>query len=220
MDDPTGTIRPGDASQDCAVDAPLTVAADERRLHLRAYIHWTSLLNGRALPTIGDLDPAQLGDFGRNGVVLDFTADRHDPAIRFLGPRLVEESGEDRAIASVRAVPPGSLLSQLTDRYPEMLARRAPLTFDGEFVSRRGLDTLCRGILLPFSCGDGGTEIDFVFGVINWKEFAESAITEALVRELRQNLRGQNLRGTPAPERARSPWAEAPVAPPGPRPDR
>ena len=43
-------------------------------MHVRAYNHWVSLLHGRAYPSIEDLDPANIADFGPHCVLLDFTA--------------------------------------------------------------------------------------------------------------------------------------------------
>ncbi|HEX8584506.1 MAG TPA: hypothetical protein VF680_08855, partial [Allosphingosinicella sp.] len=46
-----------------AIEAPPEIGVDERRMHVRAYNYWVSLLDGRPYPSINDLDPATLGDF-------------------------------------------------------------------------------------------------------------------------------------------------------------
>ena len=61
-----------------------------------------------------------------------------------------------------------SLLSRLTDHYLQIIANRAPIGFEAEFVNDRGVTIMYRGILLPFSSDDD--TIDFIMGVINWKE--------------------------------------------------
>jgi hypothetical protein len=67
------------------------------------------------------------------------------------------------------------LLSRLTDHYLQIIANRAPVGFEAEFVNQAG-ETICyRGILMPFS-SDGDT-IDFLYGVINWKA-AERAVDD------------------------------------------
>jgi hypothetical protein len=206
MDDLTGNFSAGgDEMPDCAVDAPAAVAPDERRLHVRAYNHWVSLLNGRAFPSIEDIDPARLGDFSRHGVLLDFTANRRDPAIRYLGPALREECGFGQDIASVGVVPKRSLLSRLTDHYLQIIASRSPVGFDAEFVNQRGLNTLYRGILMPFS--SNGVTIDFIFGVINWKELADTDTTAELMLQL-----DETLRRIPPLDAAAPPWADGPNA--------
>ena len=49
-------------------EATIDIGADERRMHVRAYNHWVSLLKGRAYPSIEDLDPAGIADFGAHSV--------------------------------------------------------------------------------------------------------------------------------------------------------
>ena len=55
------------------------IGSDERRMHVRAYNYWVSLLNGRDYPSIEDLEPGEVSDFAENSVLLDFTAGRDNP---------------------------------------------------------------------------------------------------------------------------------------------
>src|SRR3546814_8769049 len=52
------------AADDSAIEAPPEIGNDERRLHVRAYNHWASLLKDRSFPSIEDLEPADIEDFG------------------------------------------------------------------------------------------------------------------------------------------------------------
>ena len=61
------------------------IGTDERRMHVRAYNYWVSLLDGRDYPSIEDLEPNDLVDFAPNSVLLDFTAGRDDPATPYIG---------------------------------------------------------------------------------------------------------------------------------------
>ncbi|WP_454886224.1 PAS domain-containing protein [Sphingomonas oryzagri] len=149
-------------------ERPPAIGSDERRMHVRAYNFWVSMLGGRAYPSIEDLDPEHSEDFGPHSVLLDFTGGVEDPAITFLGSALRRECGLDHDIHTISDVPSRSLLSRLTDHYLQILANRAPIGFEAEFVSQRGANTMYRGILMPFSSDDD--TIDFVYGVINWKE--------------------------------------------------
>ncbi|HWU96271.1 MAG TPA: hypothetical protein VN029_11785, partial [Sphingomonas sp.] len=167
-------------------DRDLVIGTDERRMHVRAYNHWVSLLHGRAYPSIEDLDPDNIMDFGAHSVLLDFSKGVDDPAIRFLGRALREETGLDATITHVAQVPSRSLLSRLTDHYLQIIANRAPIGFEAEFVGTRGHNTLYRGILMPFSSNED--TIDFIYGVINWKELVDAetqAQLEAEVEEAR-----------------------------------
>jgi hypothetical protein len=162
-----GTETPAGADR-----AP-SIGSDERRMHVRAYNFWVSMLGGRIYPSIEDLDPQAAGDFGPHSVLLDFTASGDDPAITYLGEALRRECGLEHGIDTIADVPSRSLLSRLTDHYLQIIANRAPIGFEAEFVSQRGLNTLYRGILMPYSSDDD--TIDFVYGVINWKEVADPA---------------------------------------------
>ena len=62
-----------------AIERPPEIGVDERRMHVRAYNYWVSLLDGRPYPSIEDVDPHTLEDFGPNSVLLDFSADAADP---------------------------------------------------------------------------------------------------------------------------------------------
>src|SRR5687768_18554062 len=80
------------ADDEPAIEAPPEIGVDERRMHVRAYNYWVSLLNGRPYPSIGDVDPHTLDDFGINSVLLDFSQDPQDPQIAFLGKSLDRKS--------------------------------------------------------------------------------------------------------------------------------
>ena len=152
---------------------PPAIGTDERRMHVRAYNHWVSLLDGRDYPSIEDLDPASITDFASHSVLLDFTAGRDNPATPYIGAAIRAECDIDDQIKHIDQVPSRSLLSRLTDHYMQIIANRAPIGFEAEFVNQRGHAICYRGILMPFS-SDGDT-IDFIYGVINWKDVGEAA---------------------------------------------
>ena len=59
-----------------ANDVAAAIGTDERRMHVRAYNHWVSLLEGRDFPSIEDLDPANVEDFATiNAVYARFMPD-------------------------------------------------------------------------------------------------------------------------------------------------
>ena len=170
------------SEEEPAIERPPEIGVDERRMHVRAYNYWVSLLNGRPYPAIGDVDPHTIEDFGGNSVLLDFSTNPNDPEIAFLGRALRGECGVDQTIRRISQVPPRSLLSRLTDHYMQIIANRAPIGFEAEFVGQRGYNTMYRGILMPLS--SDGEAIDFIYGVINWKELADSATAQAIESEV------------------------------------
>ena len=169
---------------------PEAIGQDERRMQVRAYNHWASLLGDETLPSIEDLEPENLTDFGPNSVLLDFSTGIDDPVVQYLGAKLGEECGADSSIDRLSDVPSRSLLSRITDHYMQILANQAPIGFEAEFVNQRGISILYRGILLPFS-SDHET-IDFIFGVINWKEMADAATADELLLEIDQALESKS----------------------------
>ena len=202
--DDAAMIGVDDPNVDAGVDdAMFDLGGDERRMHVRAYNHWVSLLRGRPYPSIADLDPDNIVDFGANSALLDFSGGIDDPKIAYLGRTLREECGLDAGIARIADVPSRSLLSRLTDHYLQIIANRAPIGFEAEFVNTRGLTTLYRGILMPFS--SDGDAIDFIYGVINWKEVADQSVQASLDAELAAAVRGGS--GTP---RETAIWADGP----------
>ena len=187
---------------------PSPIGQDERRMQVRAYNHWASLLDNRNFPSIEDLAPGDLPDFGPYSVLLDFSQGIENPAIRYLGDMLATECGTDGQIDTLSDVPARSLLSRITDHYMQILANQAPIGFEAEFVNQRGRTILYRGILLPYSSDD--ESIDFIYGVINWKELADQATTDELLLEIDNALEvsavPSSRRDEPMPE-----WADGPA---------
>jgi hypothetical protein len=221
--DPDATADRGwDASEEDSVESaqrrdlpPEAIGQDERRMQVRAYNHWASLLGERMFPNIEDLDPATLPDFGPHSVLLDFTGGIDNPAVRFIGEKLGQECGAKGAITRLSDVPPRSLLSRITDHYMQILANQAPIGFEAEFVNHAGIAILYRGILLPYSSDD--ETIDFIYGVINWKEMADQLTADELLLEIDQALDlGADLELAEEPAlRAADPvttWADSPAS--------
>lgn len=203
MDSMRGLLSGSHDQNDGAIDAPVVVGVDERRMQVRAYNYWASLLADRAYPSVEDLDLENVGDFGPHSVLLDFTTGVENPGIAFIGERLRAESEIDEDVHYINQIPGRSLLSRLTDHYLQIIANRAPIGFEAEFVNDRGVTIMYRGILLPFSSDDD--TIDFILGVINWKEAAPADEAEELQLSVEQSLRSAPPLVAPVPI-----WADGP----------
>lgn len=141
----------------------------DRRMQLRAYNCWASMLDRRRFPTVADLASGTLGEIAPHSVLLECTSGCDTPAIAYLGEGLARECGAGSgALQQLGEAHEGSLLGRVVGHYREVLANRAPTCFEAEFAGRRGATVLYRGILLPFSADDA--TIDYVLAVINWKE--------------------------------------------------
>ena len=197
----------GQSDEDTGIDTPLTIGNDERRMHVRAYNYWVSLLDGRAYPSIEDLEPSNLEDFGPNSVLLDFTGGIENPTISWLGHKLREACELPEGLDTIQQIPSRSLLSRLTDHYMQIIANRAPIGFEAEFTPESGREIMYRGILMPFSSDDD--TIDFIYGVINWKEAAEPELTQRIADEV-----DRALSAIPVPHNAVTApaWADGPRA--------
>ncbi len=198
---------------------PASIGQDERRMQVRAYNFWAGLLDNRNYPSIEDLDPSSLDDFGPYSVLLDFSVGIEDPAVQFIGAELAKECHNEGEIKRLSDVPPRSLLSRITDHYLQILANQAPIGFEAEFVNLAGNTVLYRGILLPFSSDDD--TIDFIYGVINWKEMASAAAADELLLEIDQALavedevEEEEIQTAPTAPTAATPvaeWADGPGA--------
>lgn len=189
-------------------EPPAMIGSDERRMQVRAYNFWASLLDNRNFPDVADLRPESLGDFGPYSVLLDFTNSIDDPIIAYLGTELAQECDTTGGIRALSQVPSRSLLSRITDHYMQIIANQAPIGFEAEFVNQRGATILYRGILLPFSRDD--EHIDYIYGVINWKELADQSSTDALMKQVDETVIAPPslLRGS----MPMSDWADGPVS--------
>jgi hypothetical protein len=191
--------------EDAAIEPPPFISGDERRMQVRAYNFWTSQLHGRNFPSIEELTPSAIDDFRDYSVLLDFTSGIENPSIDYLGDALRAECGLSADITYLDEVPRRSLLSRITDHYLQIIANRAPIGFEAEFVNDRGNVLMYRGILLPYSSDDD--TIDFIYGVINWKEAAHADISGPLQTEVAQALAALPPRQEHVPI-----WADAPMA--------
>lgn len=177
---------------DAIVEAPPPVVGqDERRLQVRAYNFWTGLLDGGPFPPVAPLLAGHLPDFADRSVLLHFDEGYEDPAIVQLGALLASECGDGAMPARLSDVPGRTLLSRITDHYMQIIANEAPIGFEAEFVNQDSRNILYRGILLPFS--SDGEKIDYIYGVINWKELADQQTTDDLLLQI-----GQALAAVPA----------------------
>ena len=170
---------PADSPVPSASDVAAAIGTDERRMHVRAYNYWCSLLDGRDFPSIQNLQAGEIEDFSSHSVLLNFTGELNNPATPFVGDAIRAEIGVE-TIKRISDVPGRSLLSRLTDHHFQIIATRAPVGFEAEFVNQRGHEISYRGILMPFS--SDGQDIDFVYGVINWKDNGPSSQAKAPLR--------------------------------------
>lgn len=143
-------------------------SAAERRMHLLAYNVWAEHFDNGRFPDAQVILRAGMADFGQHAVLMQFSGDLEEAAIKYVGRKVMNESNLDVMPTELPSVPSRSILSRLTDHYMQTVANRAPVGFEAEFVNEAEKLLLYRGILLP--CSSDGDTIDSALGVINWKE--------------------------------------------------
>jgi hypothetical protein len=151
-------------------DEPVLAFGRERRMHARAYDYWVSLLHGRNMPSIADLDPDHMSAFADRSVLIDLPADGGFPVIAYLGRELREESDVNAIRPTLADVPQNTLLGELLRRFSDIVSHRAPVGFEAECAGRADTRLLHRGILLPFANEAGA--LASVYGVMSWKQVA------------------------------------------------
>lgn len=197
-----------DEPEDVMMDAPPVIQGDERRLQVRAYNYWTEQLGDNNYPSIEELDPEDNEDFAPYGVLLDFTSGIENPSIAYVGDKLRTECALSDEVTYLDQVPARSLLSRITDHYLQIIANCAPIGFEAEFVNESGINIMYRGILLPYSSDDD--TIDFIYGLINWKEGVAREMSDELQLEVSNALLDTSAQDGLAPIDADQIWAEAP----------
>lgn len=170
---------------DPAADSPGPVSGQsrERRLIMTFYDQWSALAAGRPYPALSDYSAATLAPYKPFAVLIDLRDSRDQPVLRAIGGRILARLGENLVGQPLAQTPRQSLLSRITDHYLEVLANRAPVAFEATFHEAEGGDLPYRAILAPLS--DNGEDIDFILGVINWKEPAAAADLAADLKALR-----------------------------------
>ncbi len=145
----------------------LAMNAGERRMTWRLHNYWRVLRGGRTYPSLDDFNVEAVPGFAPHCFLLDLTGGVETPVFRFVGPALSADCGMNFAQEPLSAVPHLSLLARVTDHYSEVIDKKAPVSFETEYVDAQGVGMLCRGVMVPFS-GDGET-IDHIVGAIRSK---------------------------------------------------
>jgi len=147
----------------------------DRRLTISLSDYWESLRGDTVYPLLSDIDMKVINDVRAHCFLLEFRDGEEHPVFRFVGRELTDECGRDLTQKTVLDVPRGTLLTQLTDLFLNVLNNEGPVGAQGEFTDRNGVVRIYRGIMLPFS--EAGSRIDFILGAISAKDKGKSSET-------------------------------------------
>ena len=145
--------------------------AKERRLVLRLLGYWRGLRDGESIPSESEIDPEAIAEIWPHCAVLDVAGKESDPEITFVGTALTECAGAEMTGKKLSLAPAETLLSKGLSYYGQVLAKRVPITFGGEFTDTRGVKILYRSVILPLS--EDGTNINRLLAAANCREVIE-----------------------------------------------
>lgn len=140
----------------------------ERRLVVRLLKYWRGLGDVDQMPSESDIDPKAIADMWPNCVVLDVAGKETDPEITYIGSELAARAGADLCGRRLSGAPPDTLVSKGLSYFGQVLAKKVPITFGGEFTDGRGVKILYRSIILPLS--EDGSGIDRLLAAANCRE--------------------------------------------------
>ena len=145
---------------------PAEFEGREQRITFQLYNYWFGLAGDCSIPPLKALSPGDIAAYKNNMVLLDLRDPDDEPTLQVIGQLLNDDLKQDLTLKGISEIPRRSLLSRITDHYMEVLANKAPISFDAEFKNKAREKILYRGILLPFS--DDGENINFILGGIRW----------------------------------------------------
>ncbi len=117
----------------------LEIGSDERRMHVRAYNYWVWPARRPRLSVDRGSRAGRSQRLCRAIACFSTSPPAATiPRRRTSAPRSARSAGSTKASRTSKQVPSRSLLSRLTDHYMQIIANRAPIGFEAEFVNQRG----------------------------------------------------------------------------------
>lgn len=142
----------------------------ERRMVVRLLQYWRSLTDEDRIPSRSGIDPKVIDDIWPCCAILDVDGKETDPEITYIGSELTVHAGADLSGRKLSDAQADTLVSRGFSYFGQVLAKRAPITFGGEFTDSRGVTILYRSIILPLSAD--GEKIDRLLAAANCREVA------------------------------------------------
>lgn len=143
----------------------------ERRLVLRLLGYWRQIAGERDWPMPADVNGTDIADMWPYCFLIDLGSGA--PVYRFVGEYHCRLYGADPSGTALTAAKSETLVGRSSSYVQEVVNRRVPITYGGQFVDHEGRGLLYRSILLPLSAD--GKSIDSVFGGANCRELDQTA---------------------------------------------
>lgn len=146
----------------------------ERRLVLRLLTYWRSLCADREMPALEDVEGTAIPDLWDHCFVID-VANGREPYFTYFGSWHALSHCSNMAGKPVSELSSDSLTGRVTEYLPEVVQRRIPITYGGEFEQPDGTIILYRSILLPLA--DSEQRLIAVLGGANCRIVTEDEIS-------------------------------------------
>lgn len=145
--------------------------AMERRLVVRLMHYWRSLGDIDGFPRRSDIDPEAIADMWPHCALLDVSGKETDPEFVYVGSALTARAGAELTGRLLSSAAPDSLVSKGFSYFGQVLDRKVPISFGGEFADGRGVKILYRSIILPLS--QDGSDITGLLAAVNCREVTQ-----------------------------------------------
>ena len=155
-------------------------APAERRWTVQLYKAWEAARMGHALPCVADFDLGVIEALGPNCFLLEIERGSEEARFRYFGRELAAQTGRDFTGQMIASLPRPSLLTATAGQYPQAVARRRPIGWDGQFALNVEEHLAYRCVLLPFATPGG--HIDSVLGCVRLQRRKGKAATAPLPR--------------------------------------
>ena len=139
-------------------------APAERRWTVQLYKAWDAARMGRGLPRVADFDLGVIEALGPNCFLLEIERGTEEARFRYFGRELAAQTGRDLTGQTIASLPRPSLLTATAGQYPQAVARRRPIGWDGQFALNIEEHLAYRCVLLPFATPGG--HVDSVLGCV------------------------------------------------------
>lgn len=142
----------------------------EHRSHYRLQKHWEELKGDRAFPTENEIDPDALSDIWDSCflISMDDVTRRLGYRYSYLGEDLIVAFGDDVKNPNVAMQMLATSGSTMVKKFGEVLATKAPVVDEAEFINLKNYKIHYRTSLLPLGYSDKG-EITHIIGCMRWK---------------------------------------------------
>jgi hypothetical protein len=122
--------------------------------------YWRGKRQGRVMPARRDIDPIEMRQWLGNLMLVEFPADPMQYRVRLDGVNSQQFYGTSREGKGVEAMPSEEERRIVLPQYMVVLEQKLPAYYESQFVTREGVRTSQRKLLLPLS--ENGERVNMI----------------------------------------------------------